>query len=65
MNQESITKGLTTPVNVIITFAHLGFHILDLSAEMVEDETYFSSKYIENNWPRRLACAMRACVRHA
>ena len=49
MNQESITKGLTTPVSVIITFAHLGFHIFDLSAEMVEDETYFSSEYIENN----------------
>ena len=46
MDQESITKGLTSPVNVILAFSHLGFHVFDICHEKVEDETCFSSEYM-------------------
>ena len=48
MNQESITKGLTTPVNVILVFSHLGFHVFNIFSEIVEDETCFRSEYMGN-----------------
>ena len=46
MDQESITAGLTTPVNVIIAFLHLGFHVFNICHEKVEDEACFSSEYM-------------------
>ena len=46
MYQESITKGLTTPVNVILAFSHLGFHVFNICHEKVENEACFSSQYM-------------------
>ena len=46
MIQESITKGLTTPIYVMIAFLHLGFHVFDMCYEIVEEDTYLSSDYI-------------------
>ena len=48
MYQESITKGLTTPVNVILAFSHLGFHVFDMLDEEVEDESCFNIEFVEN-----------------
>ena len=48
MIEESITKGLTTPVYVIMTFLHLGFHIFQKCSQAVDEETFISFGEIYN-----------------
>ena len=48
MIEESLTKGLTTPVYVIMTFLHLGFHIFQICSQAVAEETFISFGGIYN-----------------
>ena len=41
------------------------FSICEVSLAKSKSYTSYHTKFDVFNWPRRLACAMRACVRHA
>ena len=49
----------------------LGLHFIDHPPAILSDDVRVtrpqddSGVCLSKNWPRRLACAMRACVRHA
>ena len=49
MIEESLTKGLTTPVYVIMTFLHIGFHIFQMCSQVVKEESCISLGEIYND----------------
>ena len=49
MIEESLTKGLTTPVYVIMTFLHIGFHIFQMCSQVVKEESCISFGEIYND----------------
>ena len=59
-------------LNVIININTFSLHIIRCSELVVVwwkgnffQDVYLNVYMLPSNWPRRLECAMRACMRHA